>query len=91
MADKYLVEAKTLFEYEQYLLATHALDKSNFHWQKIDASQKKEVFQTAASKHQEVLSNLARELPEEILWQPEKQAAEKLEINKLLKKSLEIR
>jgi len=91
MADKYLVEAKTLFEYNQYLLAVQALEKSNSHWQKIDVSQKKEIFQAAASKHQEVLNKLARKLPEKILWQPEKKAAEKLEINQLLEKSKNIR
>ncbi len=91
MANKYLVEAKTLFEYEQYLLAERALEKSNFHWQQIDASQKKEIFQAAASKHQAVLNKLRQELPEEILWQPEKQAAEELKIHQLLDQAKNIR
>src|SRR3989344_5431061 len=34
-ADKYLVEAKILFEYKQYLLGYSALDKSNLYFQEI--------------------------------------------------------
>src|SRR3990167_1877174 len=35
-SDKYLVEAKTLFEYNQYLLAASALKESNEHFQKLE-------------------------------------------------------
>ena len=35
MADKYLVEAKTLFEYKQYLLAVDALQRSNQQFQPL--------------------------------------------------------
>ena len=91
MADKYLVEAKTLFEYDQYLLAVRALEKSNSHWQQIDASQKKEIFQAAASKHQEVLEKLVHELPEEFIWQPEKEMPARLEIRKEIEKAIKAR
>src|SRR5687768_12398331 len=34
-SDKYLIEAKTLFEYKQYFLAYQALEKSNHYFNKI--------------------------------------------------------
>ncbi|MCL4418206.1 MAG: hypothetical protein M1365_16230 [Actinobacteria bacterium] len=35
-SDKYLVEAKTLFEYNQYLLASKALTKSDYYFKNIE-------------------------------------------------------
>ncbi len=103
LADKKLVEAKILFEYQQYPLALRALSDSNKHWQESgnfleqagkegkDISRKQENFQSASGKHQEILLNLKKSLPEEFLWQPEKVAAQNLEIKKILDEAVELR
>lgn len=83
-ADKYLVEAKTLFEYKQYLLAVKALEKSNTYF--IDASrilnktklagknisEKENILKEASLKHQEVLRVIKEDIPEDFIWSPEK-------------------
>lgn len=101
MADKYLVEAKTLFEYHQYYLATKALEKSSSHFQKTalflskaaeegkDISQKKAILLSAAAKHREILEELSDDLPEEFFWQEEKKEGERLGIRKQLEKAIE--
>src|SRR3989344_6793684 len=70
LADKYLVEAKTLFEYKQYLLGYKALKKSDFYFPNIlfslakaknnnkDISQKKIILKQAMLKHIEILSKM---------------------------------
>lgn len=100
MADKKLVEAKTLFEYGQYFLATRALVDSNQHWQKAtdclkeakdegkNISQKLANFQAAADKHQEVLNELLAKLPEEVIWQEERKEAQKLKIKEWLEEAV---
>src|SRR5690242_11831315 len=69
-SDKYLVEAKTLFEYNQYLLGYKALKKSDSYFQKTKpflAKAQKEgnsivdkisLLQQAAAKHIEVLEKI---------------------------------
>lgn len=103
LADKKLVEAKVLFEYQQYPLASKALRESNDHFQKAvgfldqaekegkNISQKKQNLKAAAEKHKEVLGKLKKELPEEFLWQPEKKPAEKLKIHQSLEEAIKIR
>lgn len=103
LADKKLVEAKVLFEYQQYLLGSQALSDSNKHFQGAvdylnkaekegkDISQKIMVFKAAAEKHQEVLEKLKQDLPEQFLWQPEKREATELLIKKSLDEAIEIR
>jgi len=103
LADKKLVEARILFEYKQYPLAIKSLGQSNQHWRKAgnfleqaksegkNISQKLANFEMAGEKHQEILVSLGKFLPEEFVWQPEKQVAQKLEIKKLLEEAIKIR
>lgn len=103
LADKKIVEAKVLFEYKQYLLASRALADSNQHFQKAviyldraagegkDISQKRAVLQAAAEKHQEVLKELSEKLPAQFLWQPEKETATELNLEKAIAEAMEIR
>lgn len=102
-SDKFLVEAKTLFEYKQYLLAGQALDKSNFFFEQTfiflskaelenkDISQKKEILKNASIKHKEILTNLEKDLPESFVWSPEKSSPTKIEIKQNIKDAIEIR
>lgn len=97
MTDKKLVEAKTLFDYRQYLLGEQALSESNNHFDKltfyltsaqkegknIDAAQQK--LKAASEKHLEVLEELKKTLPADFVWRPEKAA----EINLPLEQKLE--
>jgi len=83
-SDKYLVEAKTLFEYKQFLLGDKALKKSDSYFKNLrvnldkaknegkNISQKMEILKEASQKHIEVLSKLKNEIPEKFNWQPEK-------------------
>jgi len=103
LADKKLVEAKVLFEYQQYLLAVDALSDSDQHFQKAacylekaemegrDISQKMANLKAAAEKHKEVLENLKEELPEQFLWQPEKKEATELKLESAITKAIKIR
>lgn len=103
LSDKYLVEAKTLFEYRQYLLAYNALEKSNNYFKNIyiflenakknnvDISQKKDIFIEAINKHIEVLDELRDKEPKSFVWTPEKSAPVNLNIEKLIDNSIVIR
>lgn len=103
LADKYLVEAKTLFEYKQYLLATKALSKSNYYFSQIPKTlsdaisekkiiiEKQDLFKRAAEKHIEVLTSLGKTLPSVFLWQPEDGTNETLLLQKQIDQSLELR
>lgn len=100
LADKYLVEAKTLFEYKQYLLALDALARSDsefvsavpyIHLGKIEkkdmrafASQLVE----ASDMHLKVLGMLKATLPATFEWSPEKSSATTLMIERTLDDSL---
>ena len=103
LADKKLVEAKTLFEYSQYPLALKALLDSDWHFQQAsnyltqakkegkDITQKETLFKSAAQKHIEVLKQLEQNLPESFLWQPEKKDSLVLEIRNALEAAIKIR
>ena len=103
LADKKIVEAKVLFEYQQYLLALSALSESDQHFQKAvyyleraekegkDISQKMINLKAAAEKHKEVLETLKKELPEEFLWQPEKKEATELNLESAITEAIKIR
>jgi len=83
-SDKYLVEAKTLFEYGQYLNASSSLKISDEYFTKTlpnllkaggegkDVSEKRKLLKEAAQKHIEVLKKLSNDLPEKFEWRPEK-------------------
>jgi len=103
LSDKYLVEAKTLFEYNQYLLAVDALHRSNIQFSLIPAhitAAKQEgkditVFETMvrseAEKHTEVLRTLLDSMPQNFTWIPEKSTPVNLDIRTELENSLQIR
>lgn len=102
-SDKYLVEAKTLFEYNQYPLAAKSLSRSNNYFIKsyenitnarkhnknIDAllNQHKQ----ASLEHIEIVSSLKAILPESFIWEAEKTIPESIKIHELLEKTSEIR
>lgn len=84
-ADKYLVEAKTLFEYDQYLLGQQAIKKSDAYFIKTHRSlekaklegknitEKEHILKEAVIKHSMVLEQLKIHVPKEFLWEPEKE------------------
>jgi|SRR3989344_4993248 len=96
LSDKYLVEAKTLFEYQQYLLAVDALHQSDLEIQQLIGSihraEKKfknmkvyrQIIFDAMASHQVVLQKLIQELPIEFLWKPEHSEAQLLRIRQEL-------
>ena len=100
IADKKLIEAKTLFEYKQYLLASEALFAYKTHIvlaknallaaakEGKDISQKKKRFQEALLVHKSILEKLKNELPKEFLWQPEKDAPQMLQIHNILDETI---
>ena len=102
-SDHYLVEAKTLFEYKQYLLATKALQKSTMYYKRVypflqkakkegkNIDKKNETLKSASSKHIEILTTLLAQTPKEFIWTPEKVLPTKLQIRKLIKESIETR
>lgn len=102
-ADKYLVEARTLFEYKQYLLGYKALQKSDEYFVNIpqalrkaknenkDIGQKEKILKEASLKHIEVLSSLKLELPETFIWVPEKESQTTLRLLEAVNESIKIR
>lgn len=102
-ADKYLVEAKTLFEYKQYLLAYKALQKSDDYFIKTylylrkakneskNINQKQNLLKEASLKHKEKLNEIKPNIPENFVWQPEKAALVNLELRKKIEESIGIR
>lgn len=102
-SDKYLVEAKILFEYSQYLLGEQALVKSNSYFIKArpflekaknegkDVSEKKQLLDSAAQKHKEVLRHLLTIVPETFIWQPERSSLVRLNLSEVTKRSIKIR
>lgn len=103
LADKYLVEAKTLMEYKQYLLATDAMNRSDREFLQLpkyvsDAKKEKKdmsvfvaLIVEAAEIHRSVLSALEPTVPEQFIWTPEKEKPTELNLNVLLQTSEEIR
>lgn len=103
MSDKYLVEAKTLFEYKQYLLAADALKRSDTAFLKIpqyivqakkerkDTSVLENTVKEASLTHIQILEVLRQILPSEFTWTPEKTAPTILPIGTLIETSINIR
>ena len=103
LSDKYLVESKILFEYQQYLLAADALNRSNNEFLAIPghiskASQEgkdvrniSETVRSAAMKHTEVLTIINTSVPKSFLWVPEKSASTELDLEPLILYALRIR
>lgn len=102
-SDKYLVEAKTLFEYKQYLLAINALQKSDHFFQNITSSmikakdenkntvQAQKLLKEASLKHVEELKKIKDEVPGEFDWIPEKSTGTKLNLWEKIDASIIIR
>lgn len=102
-SDKYLVEAKTLFEYKQYLLGYTSLQKSDDYFIKLpntlnsarknnkDISQKQYILKSAGEKHIEVLTETNRRVPKNFTWQPEKSQPTVLNLQETIEKSILIR
>ena len=103
LADKYLVESKTLFEYKQYLLAVDALKRSDSEFLAIpdhiskasqegkDVRNVSETVQSAAIKHTEVLTNIYASVPKSFLWVPEISASTELDLEPTILHALRIR
>lgn len=103
MADKYLVEAKTLFEYKQYLLAHKALKKSDLYFLNIKQSllkaekenknitNKRFILKEASQKHVEILEKIEMETPDTFIWQPEKVLPITVHVKKAIGESVNIR
>lgn len=103
LSDKYLVEAKTLFEYQQYLLAVDALFRSNEQFsqlfsvmRRIDAEGKnttkiQSLLREASLKHLQVLDTLQAGLPPAYTWKPEKQESVSLDFVKVFSEAKRVR
>lgn len=103
MTDKYLIEAKTLFEYKQYLLGYNALKKSDLYSVSImpnlvraekngkNTLRKKAAFNEALQKHIEILEKMELETPDTFVWQPEKELPTTLNIQKAIFNSILLR
>lgn len=102
VSDKKLIEAKTLAEYKQYLLAVKAIGSYEHHLlyankslsdaqnESKDISQKRTVFKSAISKHREVFERLKSEHPKEVFWNPEKGESKTIEMEKIINRAIEL-
>lgn len=102
-SDKYLVEAKTLFEYKQYLLAVKSLSNSDEHIRKASTalfyanrnnkilSEKQNLLREAALKHIEILQDLEKIVPSSFLWNPEKGVPTDFSLEKIINNSILLR
>ena len=102
-SDKYLVEAKTLFEYKQYLLGSKALSKSNNYFLKIspslhqaqkegkNISEKLKIFNSAKEKHSDILERIKQAVPQEVTWTPEKDNPTKIMLHQGLDQAIKLR
>ncbi|MBI2026151.1 MAG: hypothetical protein HYT06_02100 [Candidatus Levybacteria bacterium] len=102
-SDKYLVEAKILFEYKQYLLAFEALRKSDVYFQQtlpnlVNAQKERkninanrDILREASGKHIEILSEINKNIPANFVWTPEKGAPTTLNLSEKIKESIKTR
>jgi len=103
LSDKYLVEAKTLMEYNQYLLGVDALNRSNKEFSALpgyiqkatqeygDVSSFRKTISEAAAVHDSVLQKLETEVPAQFTWTPEKSAATPLSLHEDIEQARAIR
>ena len=103
LADKYLVEAKTLFEYKQYLLGYKALKKSDQYFINIlpnlararrngkNMLHKRVIFKESTRKHIETLEKMEVDTPDTFNWQPEKASPTILDIKGAIEYSINVR
>lgn len=102
-SDKYLVEAKILFEYGQYPLAKLSLEKSDKYFAQLkdtldsaknknkNISEKEEILYSAAEKHIEVLEKMLTSVPSDFTWKAEKEDPVYIDINNLINSSIQKR
>ena len=100
LSDKYLVEAKTLFDYKQYLLAANALARSDLQFSQTtvnlssardhgkDISVLRQTLLRAETAHESVVRILLTDTPGTFTWTPERKAASYLDIHSMLEHSL---
>ena len=103
LADKYLVEAKTLMEYNQFLLGSNAVTRSDKEFQAIvsnigwakkehkDVSLLIKAVDGASAKHEEVLRVLIDTVPVQFTWTPEKDKPIQLSLRDMLQNSIHLR
>lgn len=103
LADKKLVEAKTLFEYKQYALAMNAIYESTAQvtlipkylgratTQGIDMKEFNKTVCEQMNVHQEVLHMLRTSLPAAFVWQEEKKDAINLPIGQAIDAAIQTR
>ncbi|MFH0749600.1 MAG: hypothetical protein V1917_01625 [Candidatus Gottesmanbacteria bacterium] len=103
LSDKYLVEAKTLFEYRQYLLGVSALQRSNDAFDVLPAlvtASKKEgksivnmakIIADAGMEHERVLEEMKMKVPGSFTWSPEQERSTELSLHSLVQKAIELR
>lgn len=103
LSDRYLVEAVTLLEYKQYLLAVSALSHSNTHFissvlyardvvdEQKDKGLQATILKEAGKEHTRVLTVQAETFVENITWSAEHEDPVTLELPFLLRQSLIIR
>jgi len=103
LADKYLVEAQTLFDYQQYLLGLKALAESDRETRELpetlsrankenkDIHNLTALLQEAMIEHERILYELEKDLPQEFLWQPENEKPTLLPLANLLTQSRDLR
>ena len=99
LSDRYMVEAKTLFEYGQYKLAVSALKKSDLNFAQSllyireveqrhkDNGELKAHLKEASKKHDEIIISLLSLLPKKAIWEEEYEEPETIEIAFLLRQS----
>lgn len=102
-SDKYLVEAKTLLEYNQFLLAVSSLKISNDYFSNVPKYLKKarsegkniseslNIFNSAKKKHIEVLTKLKKEVPATLTWKPENNKPTFIKLHLEIDKAIEVR
>lgn len=103
LSDKYLVEAKTLFEYNQYLLGADALTRSDKEFMQVptnltgargegvDITSFKQTVTEAAATHEAVLSRLLLIVPHTFTWKPEKSSSTELNLGDMIQSSEKLR
>ena len=103
LSDKYLVEAKTLMDYRQYLLGVDALRRSDEEFSALPVIVQKATkeygsvpafqkqIQDAALEHKDILTGLAATVPARFTWTPEKSASIRLELGEEITHALDIR
>lgn len=102
-SDKYLVEAKTLFEYKQYLLGYQALKNSDNYFRQTlpyllkaqaggkEIIQKETILKEATLKHIEVLDLIKQQVPRQFVWRPEKSLPTTLNLHSEIEKSIKVK